>query len=83
MNPRGTLNPGDVLGACWGLLGASWGRLGGVTGPLEASWGLLRGATWEALGGFRVLLEGVWGGPGVVSEVPGGLPDIDLSSRIA
>ena len=28
-------------------------------------------------------MEGFWAGPGIVSEVRGGLPDIDPGSRIA
>ena len=71
--------------ASWGLLGASWGVLGASRERHGASWGVL-GASWGgglgSPGGLGGLLEGFWEGPGVVSEVPGGTPDIGSRSGI-
>ena len=66
--------PGGVLGRPGGVLGASWGLLGRLGGLLGGGLG--------SPGGLGGLLEGFWAGPGVVSEVPGGLPDIEKAQGL-
>ena len=83
MTIKDFVGPGGVLGASlglrWGVLEATWGASCGLLGRLG---GLLGGGLGSP-GGLGGLLEGFWEGPGVVSEVPGGTPDIGSRSGIA